>query len=84
MNILRMNREESQQFQLDMQMVNAKEKLVIEIDGQFVPVNGRICINQCMINVTNLNNIQVGTQVTVYGLTPKNLIDSIAIKETTQ
>lgn len=45
MNILRMNREESQQFQLDMQMVNAKENLVIEIDGQFVPVIGRICIN---------------------------------------
>ena len=62
---------------------NAKENLMIEIEGQFAPVIGRICMDQCMIDVTDLNNVQVGTQVTVYGLTPKNSIDSIAKRNNT-
>lgn len=62
---------------------NAKENLLIEIDGQFAPVIGRICMDQCLIDVTDLNNVQVGTQVTVYGLTPKNSIDSIAKRNNT-
>lgn len=62
---------------------NAKENLMIEIEGQFAPVLGRICMDQCMIDVTDLNNVQVGTQVTVYGLTPKNSIDSIAKRNNT-
>lgn len=35
-------------------------------------------MDQCMIDISNLDNVQVGPQVTVYGLTPKNSIDSIA------
>ena len=62
---------------------NAKENLMIEIEGQFAPVIGRICMDQCMIDVTDLNNVQVGTQVTIYGLTPKNSIDSIAKRNNT-
>ena len=62
---------------------NAKENLAIEIDGQFAPVIGRICMDQCMIDVTDLGNVQVGTQVTIYGLTPKNSIDSIAKRNNT-
>ena len=62
---------------------NAKENLVIEIDGQFAPVIGRICMDQCMIDISNLDNVQVGSQVTVYGLTLKNSIDSIAKRNNT-
>lgn len=62
---------------------NAKKNLMIEIEGQFAPVLGRICMDQCMIDVTELGNVQVGTQVTVYGLTPKNSIDSIAKRNNT-
>ena len=40
-------------------------------------------MDQCMIDVTDLDNVQVGTQVTVYGLTPKNSIDSIAKRNNT-
>ena len=62
---------------------NAKENLLIEVNGQFASVIGRICMDQCMIDVTDLDNVQVGTQVTVYGLTPKNSIDSIAKRNNT-
>lgn len=62
---------------------NAKENLAIEIDGQFAPVIGRICMDQCMIDITDLGNVQIGTQITVYGLTPKNSIDSIAKRNNT-
>ena len=62
---------------------NSKENFVIEIDGQFAPAIGRICMDQCMIDISNLDNVQVGSQVTVYGLTLKNSIDSIAKRNNT-
>ena len=62
---------------------NAKENLLIGVNSQFAPVIGRICMDQCMIDVTDLDNVQVGTQVTVYGLTPENSIDSIAKRNNT-
>lgn len=62
---------------------NANESLMIEIDGQFAPIIGRICMDQCMIDVTDLDNIHVGTQVIIYGLTSKNSIDSIAKRNNT-
>lgn len=35
--------------------------------GTKVPVVGRICMDQCMIDVSNVNNISVGDEVTVFG-----------------
>lgn len=60
-----------------------KENLLVEVNNQFVPVIGRICKDQCMIDFNDLNNVQVGIQVIVYGLTPKNSIDSIAERNST-
>lgn len=60
-----------------------KEISWIEIEGQFTPIIGRICMDQCMIDVTDLDDVQIGTQVTVYGLSPKNSIDSIAKRNNT-
>ena len=35
--------------------------------GKLLPVVGRICMDQCMINATGVNNIDVGDVVTVLG-----------------
>ncbi|GAA0077760.1 alanine racemase [Clostridium sp. CTA-5] len=37
------------------------------INGQFAPVVGRICMDQCMIDVTNINNVKVGDEVIILG-----------------
>lgn len=35
--------------------------------GRRVPVIGRICMDQCMIDVTSVNNINVGDEVIIFG-----------------
>jgi alanine racemase len=35
--------------------------------GKRVPVIGRICMDQCMIDVTGVNNITVGDEVIIFG-----------------
>ncbi len=39
----------------------------MSVKGQLVPVVGRICMDQCMIDVSNVNNISVGDEVIVFG-----------------
>ena len=39
----------------------------MEAGGGLAPVIGRICMDQCMIDVTNVNNIEIGDEVTVFG-----------------
>ena len=43
------------------------EKAQMIANGKIVPVVGRICMDQCMIDVTSVNNINVGDTVTVMG-----------------
>lgn len=44
-----------------------KNKAKMEFDGGLFNVIGRICMDQCMIDVTNVNNIDTGDEVTVFG-----------------
>lgn len=37
------------------------------VNGQKAPIIGKICMDQCMIDVTNVNTISVGDLVTVFG-----------------
>ena len=37
------------------------------IHGQRAPVVGRICMDQCMINVDHVDNVQTGDEVVVFG-----------------
>ncbi|MBQ3553373.1 MAG: alanine racemase [Clostridia bacterium] len=37
------------------------------VDGEKVPVIGRICMDQCMIDVTDVHNIDVGDEVILFG-----------------
>ena len=42
------------------------------VNGKQVPVIGRVCMDQSMIDVTNCGNVKVGDTVTVFGYDEKN------------
>ena len=42
-------------------------KAKVEVGGELFDVIGRICMDQCMIDVTNANNINVGDEVILFG-----------------
>lgn len=42
-------------------------KARVIINGKFVPVIGRICMDQCMIDVTDVENVKVGDEVVLMG-----------------
>jgi len=42
-------------------------KAQMTVNGKIVPLIGRICMDQCMIDVTSVNNINVGDEVIVFG-----------------
>ncbi len=46
---------------------NLGDKAKVIVGGKIVPVLGRICMDQCMIDVTSVNNISVNDEVTVFG-----------------
>ena len=43
------------------------QKAKMEIGGKLCSVIGRICMDQCMIDVTNVNNISIGDEVIIFG-----------------
>ena len=45
-------------------------------DGKKIKIAGRICMDQCMFDVTNVNNISVGDKIPLFGNNP--LADDIA------
>ena len=42
-------------------------KAAVEIEGRRAPVVGRICMDQCMIDVTDMPGVAVGDTVTIFG-----------------
>ena len=46
-------------------MLGGKAKILVNDEPR--DVIGRICMDQCMIDVTNVNNINVGDEVTIFG-----------------
>jgi alanine racemase len=48
-----------------LRLLSNKAKMMCH--GECVNVIGRICMDQCMIDVTNVNNISIGDEVTVFG-----------------
>ena len=53
-------------------------KVNVLVNGKFAKQLGRICMDQCMIDVTNVNNINIGDEVTLFG-SDKN--ENIPIEE---
>lgn len=56
----------------------AKEGKVELSDGTLAKIIGRICMDQCMIDVTNVNNISAGDEVILFGA-DKITADDIAL-----
>ncbi len=54
------------------------EKALVEIEGQAAPIIGRICMDQCMVDVSHIPNAHIGSVVTVYGQKEYNSIDRVA------
>lgn len=46
-------------------ILSGKAKMAVK--GKTVDVVGRICMDQCMIDVTNVNTINAGDEVTIFG-----------------
>ena len=59
----------------------AKEGKMI-VNGTLVPIVGRICMDQCMIDVTNVNNIDRGDEVIIFGSTGVTIDDLASWLET--
>lgn len=57
---------------------NYKNNLVVEINGKYAPIVGRICMDQCMIDITEIEKVEVGSKVTVYSVSGENSVDRIA------
>lgn len=57
---------------------NFQNHMVVEVEGKFAPVIGRICMDQCMIDVSNIPEATINSKVTVYGTVGEVSIDHIA------
>lgn len=44
------------------------------VRGQRVPIIGRVCMDQCMIDVTNLTQVEVGDEVVLWGRQGEEMI----------
>lgn len=62
---------------------NVKNGIAVKVNGKFAPVIGRICMDQCMLDISGISGVQVGASVIVYGLDQENCIDKIAKKNST-
>ncbi|URZ05106.1 alanine racemase [Clostridium felsineum] len=46
-------------------MLSGKAKVII--NGKYAPVVGRICMDQCMIDITDISRVKVGDEVIIMG-----------------
>ena len=46
-------------------MMSGKAKVII--NGKFAPVVGNICMDQCMIDITDIGDVKVGDEVILMG-----------------
>ncbi len=57
------------------------EKGKVIINGKFAPVIGRICMDQCMIDVTEIHGVKVGDEVILMGEDEHNIFTADTIGE---
>ncbi len=50
----------------------------MQIGDRLAPVVGRICMDQCLLDVTDLPQVEVGTEVTVFGADARLTADDVA------
>lgn len=57
---------------------NFHNNMLVEVEGKFAPIIGRVCMDQCMIDVTTIPEAAVNSKVTVYGTEGVTSVDHIA------
>lgn len=57
---------------------NFRNHMVVEVEGRLAPIVGRVCMDQCMIDVSNIPEAKVNSKVTVYGTSGDTSVDHIA------
>ena len=57
---------------------NFRNHMVVEVAGKLAPIIGRVCMDQCMIDITEILNAKIDNVVTVYGPSGENSVDNIA------
>ncbi len=57
---------------------NGKNSPPMLIHGKQAPIVGRICMDQLMLDVTDIENIEIGDEVTVFGAEAGNTVDDFA------
>lgn len=57
---------------------NSSKGLEVKIGNSYAHIVGRICMDQCMIDITDIPEAKLGSSVTVYDVTGRNTVDQIA------
>lgn len=57
---------------------NYKNNMAVEIEGKLAPIIGRVCMDQCMIDVTEIPEADINSSVTIYGKYGEISVDHIA------
>ena len=57
---------------------NFRNQMVVEVEGKLAPIIGRVCMDQCMIDISEIPDAQIGSVVTVYGAGGENSVENIA------
>ncbi len=57
---------------------NFKNHMMVETEGKLAPIIGRVCMDQCMIDISNIPEAKFNSEVTVYGSNGDISVDRIA------
>ena len=62
---------------------NGHGTLQVEVNGNYVPIIGRICMDQCMIDITDIEDVHIYDEVVVFGCDLRNSVDYVASENNT-
>lgn len=57
---------------------NFRNHMIFEVEGCCAPLIGRVCMDQCMIDITDIPTAAIDSIVTIYGENGKNTVDQVA------
>lgn len=57
---------------------NFRNHMTFEVEGCCAPLIGRVCMDQCMIDITDIPAAAIDSIVTIYGENGKNTVDQVA------
>lgn len=62
---------------------NGHGTLQVEVNGNYAPIIGRICMDQCMIDITDIADVSIDDEVIIYGCDLRNSVDCVASENNT-